>query len=88
MICYHATDKKGFNGIKKDGCIKANRLPNVYLFMRLNDAIVYASTMGLKHVLSCAIEKNQIESRWKPKYAEGGVIKLKKNQCVDIIIME
>lgn len=76
MITYHVTDGESYKSIMNDGCVMPKRLPNVYLFVDSGDAESYRELMGLDMIIMCSITNNQIKSRWKPKYAPKGVIKL------------
>ena len=76
MVAYHVTNMEGFNAIMADGFVEPKRLPCVYLFVDFGDSVSYQDSMGLDISIMCLIDKKQIKSRWKPKYAPNGVIRL------------
>ena len=83
---YHCTATEGsYNQIKASGLVLPKRLPNVYCFKDPTDADNYIKKYGYYDKFFLCIPPWEIASSWQPKYAPGGVIKLKRGLSATIL---
>ena len=86
MFAYHCIrTKEDALSIFNDGVIKPTRLPNVYLFQSLADAMRYNIEFGYSNIVRVKYYNKQVQSKWRPSYALYGVIKLKTNECAKVM---
>lgn len=80
FTAYHATTDGAYGHIMSQRCVIPTRLPNVYLFVDFGDASSYCNEFCREWIVTVEIDSSQILSRWKPRYAPHGVIKLKAGE--------